>query len=115
VPVVARGVHGAHRPDASSNLDAPCERRESGKATMKTLFQSPHELASRSDPECCGNTEAGWNKAVRRCMRLRRLLERVRRSRTVSKALATDIDAALKETFYDESEEHPPAGWDEKS
>ena len=56
----------------------------------------------------------GWNKAVRRCVKLRALLERARPTVT-DKALATEIDAALARTFYDEPHDFPEPGWDEKS
>jgi hypothetical protein len=60
-----------------------------------------------------GHAAAGWNKAVNRCMRLRRLLERAKVH--VSDArLARDIDAALEKTFYDESEDSP-SDWSGKT
>jgi len=59
------------------------------------------------------HANAGWNKAVRRCMRLRALLERVRSGG--DGALDVDIDAALKQTAYEESDAFPPSGWESKS
>lgn len=58
-----------------------------------------------------GHASAGWNKAIRRCMRLRQLLERARKFE-LAPAVNEDIDAALKTTFYDESEAFPPSGWE---
>lgn len=62
----------------------------------------------------CGHAEIGWNKAIHRCMRLRRLLEAARRSVT-DPSLASNIDAALKQSFYDEPGSFPPSGWEKSS
>lgn len=61
-----------------------------------------------------GHAEGWWNKAVRRCMRLRRLLEQARPTVT-NASLAADINAALKQTFYDESDAFPAGAWDKES
>ena len=58
------------------------------------------------DGFAAGNAQAGWNKAVRRCNRLRELLEKARSTVTDPK-LAAEVDAALAKSFYDESEEYP--------
>jgi len=50
------------------------------------------------------NTQLGWNKAIRRCMRLRSLLEAARDRMHVdpTSEIAIEIDRALSQTFYDE-------------
>jgi hypothetical protein len=66
------------------------------------------------DAFAAGHAKAGWNKAVRRCMRLRRLLEQARPTVTNAR-LAADIDVALKQTLYDESDAFPAGAWDKES
>jgi hypothetical protein len=66
------------------------------------------------DAFALGHAQAGWNKAVRRCVKLRALLERARPTVT-DKALATEIDAALARTFYDEPHDFPEPGWYKKA
>lgn len=71
------------------------------------------------DAFALGHAQAGWNKAVRRCVKLRALLERARPTVT-DKALATEIDAALARTaqwkrLYDEPHDFPEPGWDKKA
>jgi hypothetical protein len=61
-----------------------------------------------------GHAKTGWNKAIRRAMRLRKLLERAR-SDVKDNILAVEIDTALSKTFYDESDEFPPTGWERKT
>jgi hypothetical protein len=63
------------------------------------------------DAFALGHAQAGWNKAVRRCVKLRALLERARPTVT-DKALSTEIDAALARTFSDEPHDFPEPGWD---
>ncbi len=64
-----------------------------------------------------GHAEAGWNKAVRRCMRLRKLLQRARSAVVFggNEELTKEIDTALEQTFQDESEAFPPSGWENKT
>jgi hypothetical protein len=65
-----------------------------------------------------GHANAGWNKAVRRCMRLRALLEKAKSIvagfEDPSYSLAREIDEALSETFYDESDKEPE-NWTDKT
>jgi hypothetical protein len=61
-----------------------------------------------------GNARVGWNKAVRRCMRLRALLIRAR-AEVLDPVLIGEIDTALKGSFYGESDEFPPSGWDKET
>lgn len=65
------------------------------------------------DAFASNHTHAGWNKAVRRCMKLRALLYKIREGQTLlSSELRAEIDAMLEKNFYAESEEFPPPGWD---
>ena len=61
-----------------------------------------------------GGMEAGWNQAVRRCMRLRVLLIRAR-AEVLDPVLIGEIDTALKSSHHGESEEFPLSGWDKET
>ena len=54
-------------------------------------------------------------KAVRRCMRLRKLLERARAEMAPNTVLAVAIDIAMNQTFYDEPGSPPPSGWEKET
>ena len=64
------------------------------------------------------NTKVGWNKAVRRCMRLRGLLERALLAIEPTPGngiLISEIEETLKKSFYDEPPEFPTRNWEKRT